>query len=442
MAEIFFLEKNYELSWEYAQKALDYNAYNLNALLLQASINRHIDRPYGAQEILRKILEDDPLNHLARFERYLSSPTEQNLESFRRMIRNELPNETYMELALHYVNLGMIDPAIQLFQFIPDYPASCYWLAYLHEEKEPEKSQAYLERSRDLSPFLVFPYREESIPVFEWASQKLAQDWKPKYYLALILWNKGRVQEAQDKFDSCGNHPDFAPFYLARGHIYKNIDLNRTEIDFKHAVQLDPETWKTWHTLIDFYLTQNKPELALEASLDAIRLFPQDDFLRVDLARALVENEQSAEAADILDKLEILPSEGATGVHQLFVRCHVNIGLENIQEGNFEQAIQHLEKAKTFPENLGSGQPYESDQRMQDYLLAYAHGRIGNPEKSEEIKKAIYDYTMEHLDARGANQYFGGLALIDLGERSQGRELLRKNRLPEDFLQKIRSVIR
>ena len=62
--------------------------------------------------------------------------------------------------------------------------------------------------------------------------------------------------------------------------------------------------------------------------------------------------------------------------------------------------------------------------------------------KAEEIKKAIYDYTIEHIYERGENQYFGGLALIDLGERRQGRELMRENRLPEDFLQKVRSAIR
>jgi len=79
---------------------------------------------------------------------------------------------------------------------------------------------------------------------------------------------------------------------------------------------------------------------------------------------------------------------------------------------------------------------------MQDYLIAYSYNKLGNKEKAKEIKKAIYDYTLEHMSTQGENQYFGGMALIDLGDRRQGRELMRKNRLPEDFLQKIRSTIR
>lgn len=442
MAEIYFMEKNYELSLNYIRKALNYNAYNINAMLLEAAIYRLRSRPYKAQEVLRKVLAMDPLNHLARYEFYLSEPAQSRLEDFRSMIRNELPNETYVELALHYVNLGLEQQAIPVFEMIPDYPTGCYWLSYLTREEDPEKSRMYCDKAQDLSPWLVFPYREESIPVFEWASKESPGDWKARYYLALILWSKGRVPEARGYFDSCGDQPDFTPFYLARGHFYKSVDLQQAQTDFEKAVNVDPKSWKTWHTLIGFYNEQIMPELALEKALEAVRLFPEEDILKVDLVRAFIGNERNVEAADILDDLEILPSEGATGVHRLFVRCHVNLGLQNIQEKNYEQAILHLEKAKTYPENLGSGQPYESDQRMQDYLLAYAYDKMGDREKAEEIKKAIYDYTLENMSVQGENQYFGGMALIDLGERRQGRELMRKNRLPEDFLQKIRAIIR
>lgn len=442
MAEIHFLEKNFEFALNFIRRSLNYNAYNLNAMLLEAAIYRLQSRPFRAQEVLRKILAIDPLSHLARYELYLTEPIEVNLDNFRSMIRNELPNETYMELALHYVNLGMTDQAVQLLEFIPDYPTSCYWLSYLFKDREPEKSRMYLDKARGLSPWLVFPFREESIPVFQYATQTDTEDWKGKYYLALILWSKGRVPEARECFDSCGSRPDFAPFYLARGHFYKSVDLQKSQADFEQAVLIDSKTWKTWHTLTGFYNEQDMPEKALEAAQEATRLFPEEDYLQVDLVRALILNDRSAEAADVLEDITILPSEGASDVHGLFVRCYVNLGLEDIQQRNYELAIQHLEKAKTYPENLGTGRPYEPDQRMQDYLIAYSYDKSGDKEKAQEIKRAIADYTLAHMTGRGENQYFGGLALIDLGERRSGRELLRKNRLPEDFLLKVRTVVR
>jgi tetratricopeptide (TPR) repeat protein len=439
MAEIYFLEKDYEMSLEYIQKSLDYNAYNINAMLLRSTIHRLTSRPNDAQDVLRKILDIDPLNHLVRYELYLTSPSQSSLENFSSMIRNELPDETYIELALHYVNLGLNQQAIQLLEFISDHPTSRYWLSYLFRDEDPEKSRMYLDKTQELSPWLVFPYREESIPVFQWVVQANSQDWKAKYYLALILWSKGRVQEARSLFDAC-ERVDFAPFYLARGHFYRSIDIRQTQMDFEQAVKVDPERWKTRHTLIDFFSAQTKSEKALETALEAARLFPDEDVLKVDLARALIKNEQNTKASRILEKLEIIPSEGASDVHRLFVRCHVNLGLDNIQERDYEQALYHLGKSKTYPESLGSGRPYEPDQRMQDYLIAHCYEEMEKWEKADEIKKSIYDYTIEHISAQGENQYFGGMALVDLGKRSKGRELMRKNLLPEDFLKKILSI--
>jgi tetratricopeptide (TPR) repeat protein len=254
------------------------------------------------------------------------------------------------------------------------------------------------------------------------------------------LWSKGRVEDARTYFDAC-KRVDFAPFFLARGHFYWATDIHKTQLDFEQAVKIDPQRWKTWHTLIDFFSAQEMPEKALETALEAAQLFPKEDVIKVDLVRALIGNERSSEAADILENLEILPSEGASDVHRLFVRCHVNLGVESIQGMDFERALYHLGKAKTYPENLGSGQPYEPDQRMQDYLIAHCYEETDRREKAEEIKKAIYNFTKGHLSAQGEHQYFGGLVMIDLGERNKGRELMRKNPLPEDLQKKIHSII-
>jgi tetratricopeptide (TPR) repeat protein len=441
MAEICFLENDQDLSLHYIQKALDYNAYNINALLLRAVIYRSTALKQDARDVLKKILEIDPLNHVARYELYLVSPNQNRLESFHTMIRNELPAETYIELALFYFHLGLNEQTVQLFEFVSDHPTSCYWLSYLFRKEDPEKSREYLDKAQSLSPWLVFPFREESISVFQWAVKTDPKDWKASYYLALILWSKGRVQEARPCFDAC-EEPDFAPFYLARGHFYRGIDLEQTQNDFEQAIKVDPEKWKAWHTLIDFFSSQDEPKKALEKALAADILFPDEDVLKVDLARAHIKLDQNRVAVRIFENLEILPSEGASDVHRLFVRCHVNLGLENMQERKYEQALQHLEMAKTFPERLGSGRPYEPDQRMQDYLIAHCCMRLGEQKKADEIKKTIYDYTLEYMSVQGENQYFGGRVLVELGENRKGRELMRKNMLPEDFLKKVHAAIR
>jgi tetratricopeptide (TPR) repeat protein len=441
MSEIYFREGDYDFALEYNQRALDYNRHNINALLLRATIHRLKAEPIQAREALQKVQELEPLNHLVRYENYLLEPSPSRLEAFQNMIRCELPWETYIEMALRYVQLGMEEQAVQLLEFKTDHPTACYWLAYLWKDIDSEKSRIYLEKAQKISPWLIFPFREESIPVFEWASLKNPDDWKSKYYLALIFWSKGRVEEAKGLFDSL-DQPDYAPFYLARANFYKNVDLALAQKDFEYAVRLDEKSWKTWHLLVDFYNEQNDYEKALESAQMASKLFPDEDPIQVDLVRALLGNERYTEAAEILDRLDILPYEGASSVHRLFVLCHVNIGLENIMKRDYEKAIQHLEKAKTYPENLGTGQPYESDQRMQNYLMAVCYERLRERDKAEEIRKGIYEFTQAHLNEDLPNHYFGGLVLTESGQRREGRALMRRAKLPEDLKRKIRSVIR
>jgi len=105
---------------------------------------------------------------------------------------------------------------------------------------EKSTSKELLNKAFGLSPLLVFPFREESIPVFKWASEALTDDWKTRYYLALIFWDKDRIEEAKELFDAC-SEPDYATFYLVRAHFY-----------FEQALKLDEGNWRSWHHLIDF----------------------------------------------------------------------------------------------------------------------------------------------------------------------------------------------
>ena len=215
-----------------------------------------------------------------------------------------------------------------------------------------------------------------------------------------------------------------------------------TRADFEKAVEIDGNYWKNWSTLIEFYIQESLREEALIFARKAMELFPEEDSIRVVTVRALMLNELYEEAAEILDGLVILPYEGAGDVYRLFVLTQVHLGLDNIQQRHYEQAIEHLEKAKTYPENLGTGKPYQPDQRMQDFLIAYCYEKRGEKSRAEEMRRLVYDHTLENPAGSGENRYFGGLTLVHFGKRREGREIMRKARLPEDFLRKIRATIR
>lgn len=439
MAEIYFLEKNYDLAMEYAQRALDFNKFNINAYQIMALTHKMAEHPEQASQFLDQLLEIEPLNHLARFELYLLKPTRKNLENFQSMIRNELPHEDYLEMALYYVKLGLNQNAVELLKNAPEYPTVYYWLAYLLKDDAPRESHMYLQKAQSLSPLLVFPFREESIPVFQWASKAFQDDWKAKYYLGLIYWSKSRVQEARELLDNCGN-PDFAPFYHSRAYLYKNINPEKALVDFETALRIDKKSWKNWHHLISYYNELGLLDKSLSLAREAFSTFPDEGVIRIDLIRTLIKNNSFKEPLEMLENTVALPFEGATEIHGLFLKCQIGLALKNMRDRNYSMAVDYLEGSKRYPENLGTGMPYDPDFRLQDYLISLCYDKMGKKEQAEEKRKATYDYTLKHWDEQHRNQYIGGLILQYYGEHEKAGQLLRKEKPSKEVLEIIKKM--
>jgi tetratricopeptide (TPR) repeat protein len=377
----------------------------------------------------RRLLGIDPLDHLARFERCLLAPSETALAEFKGMIRSELPHETYLETALFYVRLGLADDALALLGHAPAHPEVRAWQAYLMKDRASGESRKYLEEALALSPWLVFPFREESIPVFAWAVKERPEDWKAKYYLGLIYWGKGRVEETSALFNAC-DQADFAPFFLARGALRRETAPEHARPDFERALELDPKAWRSWHTLIDFERSHDEPGRALQTARQAEAAFPDVVQIRVDLVKALLDARLFSEASELLDKVEALPFEGASELHGLFVRAHLALAVEAMKNKAWPAALRELERSKEYPERLGTGAPFHPDVRLQDYLAAICHYRLGDPSKAEEMRRGIADYTLTYWDEPQPHGYFGALVLDRLGQKEKAASLRKRSATP------------
>ncbi|MBE3111407.1 MAG: hypothetical protein IMZ46_13040, partial [Acidobacteria bacterium] len=366
------------------------------------------------------------------FARYLLNRIPKDLEACRGLIRNELPHETWLEMATFYVRLGLVDDAASALKAAPVHPTVLYTLSYLLRDSSPSESAAWLEKASAMSPNLVFPFREEEIAVFSWAMAARPADWKPKYYLALILWGKGRLEETRDLFEMCEN-ADFAPFYIARGSFFEKQDPARANADYKKAIELDAGSWRARHILVAYQLRLGQKTEALAAARQAAVDFPAEVPLQIDLAETLLTVGQPAEAAAVLDAVAALPYEGASDIYGLYVRAHVAIGIAAMQKAAWPAAVEALEKSKLYPEKLGTGAPFHPDSRMQDYLIALCFDRMGEKDMAAALRQAIRDYTLTYWDESQPHGYFGGLVLERLGKREdrlKARELLSRAARP------------
>jgi len=436
LGELFLSEGNIKLALEYSSRALDFNRHNFNASLVRAIAFRKAGEHGNALKTLDDLLEIDPLIHTARFERHLLDPGRESLDEFQSMIRCELPHEQYLETALFYVRLGLKHEAMQLLKLADDYPVACYWLAYL-VKNDSEKSRAFVERARGISPRLVFPFREETIAVLAWTMKSFPGHWIEPYYLGLICWGKGRADETLELFSNI-EPPDFAPFYLCRAHLNEERLPDKARSDLEKAVELDNASFRNWHCLLSFYLRSNMNKQALARSGEAMERFPDADAIRIDRVRALMAAGLFKDAAALLEGAVILPAEGATGVRNLFAKCHLHLALDKMRALEFEEATKHLEKSKSFPENLGSGKPYGPDQRMENYLLALCFDKMGDQERAGKLRDGILRYTIDHEEME-EHSFFAGLVMEQRNMHEKAEELHKKGSPPsEEVLGTIR----
>jgi tetratricopeptide (TPR) repeat protein len=393
LGEIYLMEGKPARALEFLKRSLEYDAHNIKALEVLGTAYRLLGQPDKARETLNRILDIDPLAHLARFEQYLLEPGPQKLNEFKSLIRNELPHETYLEIAMHYVSLGLADDALRLLEVAPEQATIRYWQAYLLREKSPERSSETLKQAAALSPYLVFPSREESIPVFQWADKALPGDWKAKYYLGLIYWGLRRQEDALALLNECGDRPDYAPAYVCRAWLEKESNSRKALADLERAHAVDPKDWRNWLHLASYNDELGMHDRAMTLAVEASKRFPDEDLVKILLARTYLNSGRYRECYAVLENATILPFEGQRDVHDLFVQCQICLAMEAMKQGRYEDALKRLAGSKEYPVRLGTGKPHDPDFRVQDYLMAFTYEKIGTTAKAEEARKRIEEYS-------------------------------------------------
>jgi tetratricopeptide (TPR) repeat protein len=421
----------------YAKKALDFNRYNIAAYELLATSYRKLNNFHESEHTLDVLLEIDPLNHYARFEQYLLNPEDANLTSFKSLIRNELAHETYLELAVEYVNQGLEGEAIKVLEQSPRYPIVYYWLAYLYRNTSEEKSNLYLNKAEEMSPFLVFPHRLETIPILTWAVEK-DKSWKSKYYLGLIYWHILQGEKAAELFEQCGDIPDYAPFYIARGSLFLDIQSEYCHPcnDFSAAVKIDPEEWRTWHYLVNFLQANGAFQNEVENSEKAYDKFPGNPVIGTDHAKALLNSGRYKECLRVLEKVKILPQEGAHEGHDIFELANLSLAVEMAERGKYREALKYVGNSGNWPENLGAGKPYEPDTRFQDYISAYCYEKLDKQNLADDCYNKIMTFSLNEGGQYGepVNLFIANHILTDHGKKEEADMAMLKWKTEQDSL--------
>ncbi|HEY6082849.1 MAG TPA: tetratricopeptide repeat protein, partial [Chitinophagaceae bacterium] len=343
-------------AYEYASRALVYNGENITALQLQYIAARLMGNKQTEEKVKREILQLDPLNHFIRFEAYWKNKNEATKHAFTSLIRDELPRQTYLDLASWYEQLNRPAETEAVLQAAPVKDDEIlYWLAWLHrnEVDAPQWLDAAVKGNADM----VFPFREASAPVMQWALHQTG-DWKPHYYLALIESFHDHKATALHLLEEINTPVNFAQLYVTRARLRDSTDMVNILNDLTTAENIDKKDWRYGKYLAQWLLSHQQYGQALQVIEPCYKNDPGNYITGMLYTRCLVMNDKYDAAEEILDHIHILPYEGATDGHKLYEQTKLTRALQLLQQKQYPGALKKLSEAREWPERLGVGKPY------------------------------------------------------------------------------------
>jgi len=414
LARIYLRRGDLPKAYEYVSRSRLMNDDNVEAFQLGTVLARL--RENMTPEVADFAAYPDPLSHFSRFERYLILKDERSRAAFVESIRNEMPHETFLELAAWYHDLGRLQEARQVLELAPPNDEVLYWLAFVQDALGDLASAETLRKADAASPRLVFPFRSESAVVFDWAMRR-SDNWRPKYYLALILWSRNETARARDLLASCGTAPDFAPFYAARAKALEPVSRDASLADLERAASLEPGEWRFGKLLTERFIEDKALGQALDTAARYFKASPDNYILGMLHAKALLLNRQFAAASEALGRLNVLPYEGATEARALYREAELMVAVAELKAGHSDVALRRVTAARDWPEHLGAGKPYAADvdERLEDWLAAQCLEKLG---RSADARAQL-----ERLATSGRAKPGAGRLLAALAAKAAGRQV-------------------
>ena len=413
LAEMYLMDRNWTKAEHYALRSKEFNQMNLSADHVLMVVYRKTNQPEKAKALIDPLLEDLPLYHAARFEQlYQGEGSGHPIDDLQSLIRNELPFETYMELAEWYESVGCTEEALSLLSCAGNYPIALYKQAYLlHQAGNDDESRGMLQRAGALSPAMVFPFRPSSLKALEWA-KTVQPDWKIDYYEALIRWANQDKAKALELLETCGE-ADYAPFYLSRASLKEG---ESRLADLLKAEQIEM-SWRTGFALINHYVANNQWQKAVETGKKYTKKYPSNYYIGLKYAKALCETGQYQPCISLLSRMQVLPNEGSYAGRAVYREANLYRAMEQLSHKNYKQVVKSVETSKEWPENLGVGKPYDNmiDNRLEDYLEAKAAAGQGDSRKTSALLAAVADYTISRSHFESGN-LLSALALRESGK--------------------------
>lgn len=437
VAQIDIKNKDYEAALEHIDWSLDRNARNGKAYLLKVHALRKLQRTHDAIEIANYALKRDGFNLSALFELcrcYKDSgdlaQAETVLINLKQLSRSKV--STLIEYAIEFADLELYSDAIELLSIAeethPNDPMLNYYLGYYHNcSGHSETGEKYLRKAMQASPDRCFPNRLEDIIVLQFAIQHNPKDAMACYYLGNLWYDKRQYDEAISAWDrSAAIDPEFPTVFrnLAIAAYNKQNDPEKALGYFEKAYSLDRNDARVLMELDQLYKKLNyQPETRLAFLNNHLDVVVKRDDLyleKVALENFLKNHEQAFQS---LMKRKFHPWEGGEGkASGQYVYSLVELAKIDLENKQYQSAIDKLQQAQRYPINLGEGKLPGAQENDVFYWLGCAYHSLGREEEANSywtkatVGLAEPTAAMFYNDQQPDKIFYQGLAWEKLGK--------------------------
>lgn len=420
LSKLYLREKEIAKATVYANKSLQSNMNNIDAMQVLVVCHRLQNQNSEAEKIRNFILAVDPLNHFASFEKYLADKSDVSRAEFSSSIRNEMPYQTYLELAIWYYQVGCSKEALQVLSLSPAVPEVVYWRSFL-QGKPADLNLIKLGND--------FPFRAETANVL-YQLIETENHWQLKYHLGLIEWSRNNLDAAKKLFSQCGDEPTDPNFYASKASLFKEESI--TEASLNKAITLNPQEWRYPKLLAEHFISKDQVKQARDLIANYYQQHQQNYVIGMLYAKTLLLNREFKTCSDLLSSIQILPFEGATIGRHLYEESKLMQAVIEMKSKRYKAALQMIALAREWPTNLGAGKPYQEDidERLEDWLEYNCHVKLGESIKAKNTLQRIIKFTPQ-VDNTVANflpgnHLISAWALEKNSSHKEGEEWLRR----------------
>ena len=191
--------------------------------------------------------------------------------------------------------------------------------------------------------------------------------------------------------------------------------------DLRTAVLLAPDAWRASLRLSKYHAEREEWSEALVVAERGYFIHPDNYYLGLQLAGCYMYNGQYEEGIQLLKGLHVLPNEGASEGRNVWRETHLHAAIAALGRGEDELALTYISAARTWPENIGVGRPYDVDERLEDYLEWIGVTRLGRGE-ADVLEDRIVSFRGAHPDwPAGSGDLLSLIMLRDAKEMSASR---------------------